>query len=189
MRFNDTLRLKLNANSDVVNVEVLCVESVQVPSARTYHACCLVGKFMVICGGEAAASDLDDIWAFDLETQKWHKLENLDNFHAKRFHSASAVSGNRIVTFGGCHSEYVHLNDVNVFDLSDFVNSNGVNLRITCEKLSFAKDAGLPSTRWGHTACVHHNLIYILGGRNESDISDLHTFDIDTRKWTEIDIS
>jgi hypothetical protein len=64
---------------------------------------------MVVCGGEASVlADLQDIWALNLETQKWTALEynNPQAFHAKRFHTATAVSRNRVVTFGGCHSEY-----------------------------------------------------------------------------------
>lgn len=44
------------------------------PSARTYHASCLVGKFMIVTGGEAN-SDLNDMWALDLEDQIWYKPE------------------------------------------------------------------------------------------------------------------
>jgi hypothetical protein len=90
---------------------------------------------MIVCGGEAAVvADLNDIWAFDLETKTWCSLlfVNTSSFHAKRFHTASSVSENRVVTFGGCHSEYVHLNDVNIFDLSEFVNSGGRETNITC---------------------------------------------------------
>ena len=45
-----------------------------VPSARTYHASCLLSKYMVTVGGEAL-SDLRDFWAFDLETSRWYSPE------------------------------------------------------------------------------------------------------------------
>lgn len=60
---------------------------------------------------------------------------NHENFHAKRFHTASAISLNRVVTFGGCHSEYVHLNEVNIFDLTSFIE-NGDSY-ISCVKVNF----------------------------------------------------
>ena len=87
---------------------------------------------MVVIGGESANTDLDDVWALDLESSRWFLLSNNQKhlFQAKRFHSASVVSQNRIVTFGGCHSEYVHLNDVNVFDFNSFVQSNGADTSI-----------------------------------------------------------
>ena len=49
---------------------------------------------------------------------------NSECFKAKRFHTVSAISRNRVISFGGCHSEYVHLNDLNIFDLTDFVESS-----------------------------------------------------------------
>ena len=150
------------------------------PLSRTYHAACLVSNFMVVIGGEHN-SDMQDIWALDVEEHRWHNLviDNRDTFKAKRFHSANTISGSRIVTFGGCHSEYVHMNDVNIFDLSDFVNSEGQNHEIICIKLEFQSGDGLPTTRWGHAASVYDDKLYILGGRNECDISDLHCFDIE----------
>lgn len=41
------------------------------PEPRTYHACCLVNKYMVVVGGEAYNTDMNDIWALDLETLTW----------------------------------------------------------------------------------------------------------------------
>lgn len=39
---------------------------------RTYHASCLIDKYMVVIGGEAV-SDQSDLWALDLEQGLWHK--------------------------------------------------------------------------------------------------------------------
>jgi hypothetical protein len=155
--------------------------------SRTYHASCLIGKFMIVCGGEAAVlADLQDIWALDIETQTWQQLyfSNTESFHAKRFHTASAVSNYRVITFGGCHSEYVHLNEVSIFDLTNFVLNGDTN--INCEKVLFKTDQAVPSSRWGHTASVYQDKIYIYGGRNETDVSDLHVFCPDTKTFTEI---
>lgn len=109
------------------------------PIARTYHASCLLGKYMIVVGGEASIlADLQDIWVFDLEERLWKQLNylNTESFHAKRFHTASTVSGNRVITFGGCHSEYIHLNEVNIFDLNSLVNNGDTN--ISCEKVIFS---------------------------------------------------
>lgn len=91
---------------------------------------------MVISAGEANNTDLNDMWALDLEGNRWFKLDlTSSQFMSKRFHTVSTLSQNRVVSFGGCHSEYVHLNDVNVFDLDDFVKTAGANLQVTCIKL------------------------------------------------------
>ena len=101
--------------------------------------------------------------------------------------TVSAISSNRIVTFGGCHSEYEHVNDLDMFNLTSFIESGCTNLSIECEKLSSVKGTG-PSSRWGHSASVYQDKVYILGGRNSSDISDLHCLDIESMSWSRIQL-
>ena len=160
---------------------MLLQEQYQLPAPRTYHAACLVDKYMVICGGEANA-DMQDMWTLDLELGIWCQLElhGVETFKPKRFHSASAVSKNRVITFGGCFAEYQHLNDVNIFDLDQFVKNGGPT---TCVRLT---QPTMPDTRWGHSAAVFEDRLYILGGRNEQDISDLHCFSVEENRWSEI---
>jgi hypothetical protein len=78
---------------------------------------------MIVVGGESGSSDLNDFWALDLENKKWIEPEiaGLENFMPKRFHTASTMQGTKVVTFGGCHSEYVHLNDLNIFEMKEFI--------------------------------------------------------------------
>jgi hypothetical protein len=43
----------------------------------------------------------------------------------------------------------------------------------------------VPSTRWGHSAAVmDESVLYILGGRNEIDVNDVHCFDTKTQTWS-----
>ena len=139
---------------------------------------------MIVSGGEANNTDLNDMWALDLKNAQWFKLELLEGtFTSKRFHTVSSVSKNRVVSFGGCHSEYVHLNDVNIFDLSRFIDSDGHICQVICSKLDLRNSSNfgqIPSTRWGHAAAVYEDKLYILGGRNHDDINDLHCFDVDS---------
>jgi hypothetical protein len=75
-RFDDTIKIQLDEpivskrgqNSQrTVFVEKLAIKpNSPMPSARTYHASCLVGKYMITIGGEAN-SDLKDFWALDLD--------------------------------------------------------------------------------------------------------------------------
>ena len=150
---------------------------------------------MVICGGEANNSDLNDVWALDLEQLTWSKLDLVfgnnnagGGFSSKRFHTISTLSQCRIVSFGGCHSEYQHLNDVHIFDLNSFVESNGAQCAIDCSRVDFSASAPVPSTRWGHAAAVYSDKLYILGGRNNDDINDLHCFDIESKNWSQMPI-
>jgi len=143
---------------------------------------------MVVLAGEVDSTDMQDVWALDIEAGKWFNLQlpNPDNFKPKRFHTACSISGNRVVTFGGCHSEYVHLNHVNVFDLSAFTSSDGAQKEITCQLLKFDQGQVVPSSRWGHSAAVYEDNVYIVGGRNDVDLCDLFCLESETMKWHEI---
>ncbi len=158
-------------------------ENTPIPLPRTYHASCQIRNFMVVIGGEAT-SDLKDFWALDLDLSVWRKpdIEFFEHYTPKRFHTASAVGDSKVATFGGCHSEYVHLNELHIFDLANFLENPADTQRtITCTKVNTTE--GVPSTRWGHAAATFNEKLYILGGRNEADINDLHEFDTNTLKW------
>ena len=77
---------------------------------------------MVVMGGEAN-SDLKDFWALNLDTMRWFKptIEGFSNYTAKRFHTASTISESKIITFGGCHSEYIHMNEMHLFEMNEFL--------------------------------------------------------------------
>lgn len=89
---------------------------------------------MVVIGGESNNTDMQDLWVLDIEAGRWYQLSisNQESFKSKRFLSVSAISGNRIVTFGGCHSEYEHMNDCEIFDLTTFIQSDCSNITVAC---------------------------------------------------------
>lgn len=63
------------------------------PCPRTYHASCLAGHYMIVSGGEANNTDLNDMWALDLNRACWFKFELAgNNFMSKRFHTVSGLS-------------------------------------------------------------------------------------------------
>jgi N-acetylneuraminic acid mutarotase len=90
------------------------------------------------------------------------------------------------VTFGGCHSEYNHLNDLNIFELSQFVEAPSSGI-VTCTKVNVSDN--VPTTRWGHGATVlNQTKLLVLGGRNENDVNDLYCFDIEAMQWQQLDV-
>jgi N-acetylneuraminic acid mutarotase len=46
----------------------------------------------------------------------------------------------------------------------------------------------VPSTRWGHSACVFDDKLYVLGGRNDHDVNDLYRLDLATNQWEKLDL-
>lgn len=159
------------------------------PSQRTYHAATLVERFMVVLGGETQ-SDLNDFWALDLESRTWHKPDVLgaNNFKPKRFHTAVTLNKTQVVTFGGCHSEYQYMNDLNVFEMKDFIQ-NPSQATVQCTLVISPANQPVPAARWGHAAAVHDNKMYILGGRNDKDMDDITYFDGLSQEWTKITIA
>lgn len=90
-----------------------------------------------------------------------------------------------MISFGGCHSEYAHLNEMHIFQLEQFLREPwSPESKIVVTRVNVTE--GLPSTRWGHAAATNEGKLYILGGRNEQDICDLHEFDPVAKKWREI---
>lgn len=80
------------------------------------------------------------------------------------------------------------MNEMHIFEMNDFLSNYQSNplTTITCTKIDVQE--GIPSTRWGHSAATYKDKLYILGGRNEHDIIDLHEFDPAEMKWRAIDI-
>jgi hypothetical protein len=108
---------------------------------------------MVIIGGEGQ-NDLKDLWVLNLDTEIWEEpvIEWSSHYTAKRFHSASTISDTQVVTFGGCHSEYVHLNELHLFDMKNYLEM-GYEHPVTCTEIKVAE--GVPSTRWGHASTTY----------------------------------
>ena len=57
----------------------------------------------------------------------------------------------------------MHLNDLNLFDLGQFTQD--MKSPVICTLVELKEN--VPSTRWGHAAVCHENMLYILGGRND----------------------
>ena len=96
------------------------------------------------------------------------------------------MQGTKVVTFGGCHSEYHHLNDLNIFELAAFIQAPSSGI-VVCTKVSVTEN--VPTTRWGHGATVLNDTkLFILGGRNDNDVNDLYCFDIEEMRWRQLEI-
>ncbi len=78
-----------------------------------------MSKYLITIGGESTA-DLKDLWAFDLEEKLWYNpnIEFRDYYSAKRFHTINQITETKVVSFGGCHNEYIHLNEMHIFELA-----------------------------------------------------------------------
>ena len=79
------------------------------PSARLGHASCSLGGRLYVFGGRQSAdmaeSSLNDLYAFDAESNEWLKLDENESNDLVRpqkrsFHSMAALN-NKLYIFGG----------------------------------------------------------------------------------------
>lgn len=73
-------------------------------------------------------TDLDDLWAYNLETGKWKEIP-INKNHSRpcnrRFHS-SCVIGNEFYVIAGCHSKYRCISDIFSIDLTRFIEEGNI---------------------------------------------------------------
>jgi hypothetical protein len=87
---------------------------------------------MVIFGGYGGygVTDFNDLWAFDLSTERWVELKAIGSVfpETRRFHS-SVVIGYKLYVISGIHSKEKLLNNIYSIDLEQFVkHSDSSNL-------------------------------------------------------------
>ena len=75
------------------------------------------------------------------------------------------------------------MNDLNIFELEGWLSERSP---VICSKVAVSYNT--PSTRWGHSAAVNGDNLIILGGRNESDINDIHQFEVSSLTWSQLEV-
>ena len=83
--------------------------------------------------------------------------------------------------FGGCHGDYIYVNDLFVFKLDSVVKGEK---NVICNSIPLGSNS--PSKRWGHSSVAFEDSILIFGGRNEHDLNDLYMFSTVTNEWTKM---
>lgn len=123
------------------------------PSPRYFHASVLAGQKIFFFGGRGPRDRvLKDLHALDPETLEWFEGPEGSGSPTARFgHSASVISGNRIVIFGGQNGE-IFFNDVHILHLDT----------MSWSKPSLTGQS--PAPRFNHSAVLIKQTILIFGG-------------------------
>ena len=90
------------------------------PWERTYHSSAILYPYIVVFGGEGI-SDLDDLWAYNMETKTWKEIKTSSGQVkpcARRFHT-SVFLGKEFYVIAGCHGKYRSMGDIWRVDLSE----------------------------------------------------------------------
>eukprot|EP00249_Psilotum_nudum_P018454 c26812_g1_i3 orf=277-2679(-) len=153
---------------------------------RAGHTATLVGKKMFILGGRNGNEFLNDLWAFDTETEQWKLLQQKVPFSPRAYHTATLVGDHMLWVIGGS-DQFTMYGDIHVLDT--------ISLKWTSPVTS----GHVASKRRGTHAAVLHplqrNSILIYGGYGGvescwmSDLVILHTGCglADTLEWEELE--
>jgi N-acetylneuraminic acid mutarotase len=91
------------------------------PWERTYHSAEFSYPYLVVYGGEGVSNiDLEDCWAFNIQTSAWRKLEfsNAEEGPGQRRFHSTALVGSSFYVIGGCRENYELLGDIHRADLT-----------------------------------------------------------------------
>ncbi|EAX90255.1 Kelch motif family protein [Trichomonas vaginalis G3] len=116
---------------------------------------------------------LSDCWILDFSTMKWNKLAQ--NLLSPRAGSSCIFVQDKVFIFGGEHQGTyytdLHSVDINTGEYK-LVETTGIS----------------PEARSGCVISYWKNKLYIWGGFNSKILNNLYVLDMDTYKWTKIDI-
>ena len=134
---------------------------------------------MIVFGGESASGRLNDVWAFDLDTQQWTDLTPASgSAPALRRTPVSVYDpvGHRMITWSGQGATNGFFNDVWEFDLTTNTWSE------------FAPTGGPPNIRYGAAGVldpVAGDLVTFAGFTNQGRFDDVWRFGAGTVTWTD----
>ena len=119
---------------------------------------------------------LNDVWAFDVDDYKWTKLKLTGDNVSPRFGSVATMMGNYIVIFGGeGEQEGEYFSDLHTID-------------VTTGEVMFTQAKGTqPAKRADPVMAIYRKRLYIWGGYNGNDVSELNVMDFASMKWGIVD--
>ncbi|KAF8499883.1 hypothetical protein F5888DRAFT_117731 [Russula emetica] len=152
-----------------------------VPSPRFGHRAVLTGTILLIWGGIMQNDAYDNsLYLLNLVSREWTRIVVNGPGPGGRCYHTMTLFGSKLVVFGGWTAKG-HLNDIWAVDL------NCLNSNPFWESYEPAPGNEKPLPRANHVSVTTGDRIIIFcgyGGR--SDFNDTWSFNISTRKWTEL---
>jgi len=148
------------------------------PVPRQGHSSVLYESELLILGGWIGGySMLNDLWAFNLDTHWWRKIEISSGPHDPPpfYANKMFVSRNSLIVFGG-HNGNRHLNDLYLFDLE------------TKKWDKIEQQGQLPSARGLYGAALFGTKLFVTCGNNSElgKFADLYSLNVDNWNWTKL---
>ncbi|XP_018433399.2 acyl-CoA-binding domain-containing protein 4-like isoform X2 [Raphanus sativus] len=146
------------------------------PVSRGGHSVTVVGKTLVIFGGQdAKRSLLNDLHVLDLETMTWDEIDSIGASPSPRSDHAAAVHAERYLLIFGGGSHAICFEDLHVLDLQ------------TMEWSRPAQQGDAPTPRSGHAGVtIGENWFIVGGGDNKSGASESVVLNMSTLSWSVI---
>ena len=160
------------------------------PSARAGHSMvALSGTRVLVFGGVSGTSGVsDELWALNVPAPKWTLLDATSSGapgrpSARYGHSMVALSGNRVLMFGGQGSGGSSNNELWALDVP------AAEWTLLDAASSGAPGQARPSARGGHSmVALSGTRVLVFGGYTMSGKSDeLWALDVPTTEWTLLD--
>ncbi|KAF6766585.1 hypothetical protein DFP72DRAFT_839021 [Ephemerocybe angulata] len=160
------------------------------PSPRVGHACALVSQVLIVWGGDTkmegsqvarkGLETLDDaLYLLNITLREWTRVSTTGPGPVGRYGHAVTMVGSKFFVFGG-QIDGEFFNDLWAFDL------NSLRTRAAWE-LYEPSTPEKPAQRTGHAVITFEDRIIIFGGTDGSyHYNDTWSFDLKTRKWTEL---
>ncbi|KAF9347685.1 hypothetical protein BGX26_000847 [Mortierella sp. AD094] len=171
-------RIPVDANLYVYDLQDETVNVIppnaSTPSARVGSTLSAVGSKVYLFGGRGGKDMTpleSSLYSFDTESHTWEVVDvkSGEQPEPRSFHAMTA-SKSHIYVFGGCPAEG-RLNDIHQFSLNTSIWSTLPTPPI--------------SPRGGAAMTYHNNRLFIHGGFNGQEQSDMVVYDISSGKWTQ----
>uniref|UniRef100_A0A0G4GFY8 RING-type domain-containing protein n=1 Tax=Chromera velia CCMP2878 TaxID=1169474 RepID=A0A0G4GFY8_9ALVE len=118
----------------------------------------------------------NDVWCFEPARNRWRLLQTAGEAAPKRTDHSCTVAGGLMFVFGGSDGR------------QRFDDLRTLNLQVTPQRWMECKSSRHPSGRFGHSAVIWENSMYVFGGWDGHDtLAELWEYMIPTNTWTKLD--
>lgn len=170
--FNRTIVISLNTMAS----RIIEPEKKDCPPPLDSHSAVLyedgTAAWMIVFGGFAIGHRSNSVYSLNLSNEKWKMAHTTQAPRGRSNHSA-IVYKDHMYIFGGTNDEGEKMNDLWKLDLRTYAWEE------------IASTGEVPSSRSGHSAVVHTDLMIVFGGMKDitKETNDMYTYNIDTNTW------
>ncbi|KAF8140428.1 hypothetical protein EV363DRAFT_1579771 [Boletus edulis] len=159
----------------------------EIPSPRIGHASAIVSSVLIVWGGDTKTDPMSDptekqddgLYLLNLVSKEWTKVSMYGPSPSGRYGHAVTMVGTKFFVFGG-QVDGEFMNDLWSFDLNTLRTQTQWEV---CQPTT----ADRPAQRTGHICVTHGDRIIVFGGTDgQYHYNDTWTYDVNTRRWTEL---